>query len=168
MRSSAGRSDRVAGRTEGGFPRPASAMLATAVMPSVSAGRWRRQCPLRNPIDISLLIRAPSTIGRLGMWKHSPAGRSVVLRSVSAGVLAQVAGISVSHSGAGNSTVADQVLTYDGTDYGCTGVAETRDDPRWQRYPLKLVFATDKGEYLADVRVKIEDASGNIALEAAC
>lgn len=102
------------------------------------------------------------------MWKHSPAGRSVVLRSVSAGVLAQVAAISVSISGAGNSTVADQVLTYDGTEYVCTGVAETRDDPRWQRYPLKLVFATDKGEYLADVRVKIEDASGNIALEAAC
>lgn len=102
------------------------------------------------------------------MPKHSPAGRSVVLRSVSAGILAQVAVISVSISGAGHSTVADQVLTYDGIEYVCTGVAETRDDPRWQRYPLKLVFATEKGEYLADVSVKVEDASGNLALEADC
>lgn len=94
--------------------------------------------------------------------------RSMVLRSVSAGVLAQVAAISVSISGAGMAGVSDQVMTFDGVDYACTGIAESRDDPRWQRYPLKLVFAAADGNYIADVHVRVEDASGNVALEADC
>lgn len=102
------------------------------------------------------------------MSRQLRGGRPVVLRSVSAGVLAQVAVISLAISGAGPERISDEVLTYDGVQYACTGIAEARSDPRWDRYPLKLVFAGSSGNYLAGVRVKVEDASGNVALRADC
>lgn len=102
------------------------------------------------------------------MSRQLQGSRSVVLRSVSAGVLAQVAAISVAITGAGPAEVSDRVMTYDGVEYACTGIAESRSDPRWERYPLKLVFAAASGDFLANVRVKVEDASGNVALQAEC
>lgn len=49
----------------------------------------------------------------------------------------------------------DPILKKDGIEYAITGVAESKDDPRWKDFPLKLVFATVRGELYSDVMVRI-------------
>ena len=59
--------------------------------------------------------------------------------------------------------------SYEGTAYACTGFGqEVRDDPRWNAYPLKLVFATDAGAYFANVVTTIENAAGETVLRTDC
>ena len=65
--------------------------------------------------------------------------------------------------------ITDPELEYHGLRYACTGLAsESRDDPRWQGYSTKLVFATASGSYLANIAVTIVDDSNLIVLEATC
>jgi hypothetical protein len=40
----------------------------------------------------------------------------------------------------------DTPTTIDGVKAVCTGVGESKNDPRWRAYPLKLVFANTKGD----------------------
>lgn len=48
-----------------------------------------------------------------------------------------------------------------GIKYACAGVGkDSRADPRWAAYPLKLMFAAARGDYLADLDVTIRDATG--------
>lgn len=53
----------------------------------------------------------------------------------------------------------DPILEQNGIKYAITGVAESKDDPRWKTAPLTLEFATQRAELYADVNVKIQDAS---------
>ena len=63
----------------------------------------------------------------------------------------------------------DLEQNYEGVRYACTGVSqESRDDPRWSGYPVKLVFAAADGGFLGDVKVKIGDAKGDTVLQAQC
>jgi len=56
----------------------------------------------------------------------------------------------------------DEELVVGGIKYACTGVGEeSRKDPRWPAYPLRLTFAAAGGLYLADVDVTIHDSSGS-------
>ena len=65
--------------------------------------------------------------------------------------------------------ITDPELDYRGLRYACTGLAaESRDDPRWQGYSTKLVFATASGSYLANINVTIVDDTDLIVLEAHC
>jgi hypothetical protein len=51
----------------------------------------------------------------------------------------------------------------------CTGVDEdSRKDPRWAAYPLKLEFAAKNGEYLAFAQVTVKDAKGQMVLSVRC
>ena len=55
----------------------------------------------------------------------------------------------------------DEELVVGGVKYACAGVGEeSRKDPRWPAYPLRLTFAAAGGLYLADVDVTIYDSSG--------
>ena len=66
-------------------------------------------------------------------------------------------------------SAADSEQTYEGVRYVCAGVSqESRDDPRWGSYPVKLVFAAADGGFLGDVKVKIGDAEGDTVLQAHC
>lgn len=66
-------------------------------------------------------------------------------------------------------SAADSEQTYEGVRYVCAGVSqESRDDPRWSGYPVKLVFASSDGGFLGDVKVKIGDAKGDTVLQAHC
>jgi hypothetical protein len=66
-------------------------------------------------------------------------------------------------------SAADLEQNYEGVRYACAGVSqESRDDPRWSSYPLKLVFAAADGGFLGDVKVKIGDAKGDTVLQAHC
>jgi len=63
----------------------------------------------------------------------------------------------------------DQEQNYQGIRYACTGIAfDSRHDPRWASYPAKLIFAETSGDYLADVAVSIDDATGRSVFEAHC
>src|SRR5882672_6324961 len=66
-------------------------------------------------------------------------------------------------------SAADLEQNYEGVRYACTGVSqESRDDPRWSNYPVKLVFAAADGGFVGDVKVKIGDAMGDTVLQAHC
>jgi hypothetical protein len=63
----------------------------------------------------------------------------------------------------------DPEQTYQGIRYACAGVsAESRDDPRWTGYPVKLVFAAADGGFLGDVDVAIADSAGSEVFSAHC
>ncbi len=66
-------------------------------------------------------------------------------------------------------SASDSEQNYQGIRYACAGVSqESRDDPRWSNYPVKLVFAAADGGFLGDVKVKIGDAQGDTVLQAHC
>lgn len=53
--------------------------------------------------------------------------------------------------------------------YACAGVSEeSRTDPRWSGYPVKLVFAAADGGFLGDVTVTIADSAGAEVFAAHC
>ena len=51
----------------------------------------------------------------------------------------------------------DPILTQNGIEYAITGVAETKADPRWRDFPLKLEFATVRHELYSNIAVAIYD-----------
>jgi hypothetical protein len=63
----------------------------------------------------------------------------------------------------------DPEQTYGEIRYACAGVSEeSRTDPRWSGYPLKLVFAAADGGFLGDVAVTVIDAVGGQVFAARC
>lgn len=78
------------------------------------------------------------------------------------------AGMTAMPSSAAEKIPTDQPLTYNGHEYACTGIAESRLDPRWSRYPLKLVFVGAGGAYLGDVDVRIMRPDGTTAMRVHC
>lgn len=72
-------------------------------------------------------------------------------------------------TGAMAATESDQVMTQNGHEYVCTGVGlHARNDPRWGSFPLKLVFANPKGEYLSNISVSLSNAGGATVLDTHC
>ena len=55
-----------------------------------------------------------------------------------------------------------------GLQYVCTGIAESKFDPQWEAFPLKLVVATVEGDYLGDFTATIADGSGATVFDAHC
>ena len=63
-------------------------------------------------------------------------------------------------------TLADEEGTFRGIEFACAGISkESRNDPRWNRYALKISFAAGGGGYLADVDVTVRDGNGDVVLE---
>src|SRR5262249_24839348 len=62
----------------------------------------------------------------------------------------------------------DQELTYKDIKFACTGVAESKEDPRWTKYPVKLMFTTAGRAYVTYVQVTIKDAQGAEVFTAEC
>jgi len=80
----------------------------------------------------------------------------------SAALLAVVTGTTVAMA-------ADKESNFNGITYACAGVGgESQTDPRWQRYPAKLVFAGGNGDYLSNIAVSIENAKGESVFETVC
>ncbi len=63
---------------------------------------------------------------------------------------------------------ADQEQKYQGVSFVCTGVGESKEDPQWKAYPLKLIFAASGRAYVAEVKVEIKDAAGQTLLKTNC
>lgn len=62
----------------------------------------------------------------------------------------------------------DQELSFQGIKYACTGVGESKEDPRWANYSAKLMFTTGGRAYVSFVQVKVEDAQGKVVLDVDC
>lgn len=63
----------------------------------------------------------------------------------------------------------DKVVQYEGTEFACAGVSnQSQNDPRWDRFPLKMVFTNVDGDYLGDVSVSVKNADGDVVVAADC
>lgn len=58
--------------------------------------------------------------------------------------------------------VQDTPYNINGIETVCTGVGSAKDDPRWNAYPVKLVFANSAGEDLAAVHVTVTNAGQTV------
>lgn len=66
-------------------------------------------------------------------------------------------------------SAADEVMQQNGISYACTGIGESKDDPRWAGFALKLAYAVQPdGALLSDVTARIRDASGRLVLDVHC
>ena len=70
--------------------------------------------------------------------------------------------------GWGTAAAMDEVKTYNGIDYACTGVAESAQDARWKTFPLKLVFSGRGGGYVSDIAIDIVKKGGEKVFETRC
>jgi hypothetical protein len=62
----------------------------------------------------------------------------------------------------------DEEKTYKGVAYACAGVGDSKDDPKWKVYPLKLMFTAGSRAYVSQVEVSLQDASGAEVLKVSC
>ena len=62
----------------------------------------------------------------------------------------------------------DQATTLNGVDVACTGIGQTKDDPKWLTYPVRLEFATAQHTYLAGEEVTLASAKGAPQLDLTC
>lgn len=51
--------------------------------------------------------------------------------------------------------VQDQPVVIGGVETVCTGVGSAKDNPAWSAYPVKMVFANQAGEDLAQIHVAV-------------
>jgi hypothetical protein len=50
----------------------------------------------------------------------------------------------------------------------CTGIGQQKDDPRWRAYPIRVEFATPRGDYLSDEALSVTDHAGAVLASVAC
>jgi hypothetical protein len=77
--------------------------------------------------------------------------------------------------GAGPALAAERVampldgeITVGGVGVGCTGIGQTKDDPRWLTYPVRIEFSNPRREYLADADVDVATARGRPLVSVSC
>jgi hypothetical protein len=49
----------------------------------------------------------------------------------------------------------DNPVTINGIDTVCTGIADSKDDPRWTSYPVRIEFSNGGAQYLAGAHVTL-------------
>jgi hypothetical protein len=62
----------------------------------------------------------------------------------------------------------DTDTSVNGVDVACTGIGQSRDNPRWRDYPVRLEFSDAKGEYVSDETLKLSRAGGGPMLSVSC
>lgn len=62
----------------------------------------------------------------------------------------------------------DQDLVIDGVQLACTGIGDTRTDPKWAAYPIRVEFSDAKNEYMVDALVALVDVKGEAVLMVRC
>jgi hypothetical protein len=50
----------------------------------------------------------------------------------------------------------DNPVTINGIDTVCTGIADSKDDPRWKAYPVRVEFSNGGAQYLAGAHVTLD------------
>jgi hypothetical protein len=62
----------------------------------------------------------------------------------------------------------DHETTIAGIGVACTGIGQTKNDPKWQAYPVLVEYAGPGGELLANATLMLSDAKGAPVLSAWC
>lgn len=62
----------------------------------------------------------------------------------------------------------DAEATASGVELACTGIGQTRDDPRWQTYGVRVEFSNARNEYLAGGAITVRDQAGRELLTVSC
>jgi hypothetical protein len=62
----------------------------------------------------------------------------------------------------------DGTATVNGVDVACTGVGQTREDPRWLAYPVRVEVSDAQDQYLAGAIVSVFDKAGHPLLSVTC
>jgi hypothetical protein len=62
----------------------------------------------------------------------------------------------------------DHEATIAGIGVACTGIGQTKNDPKWQAYPVLVEYAGPGGELLANATLTLSDAKGAPVLSAWC
>ena len=62
----------------------------------------------------------------------------------------------------------DGVLTLNGVEFGCTGIRQSKLDPRWKAFPMRVEFAAPNGDYLSDEALSVSDAAGKMLASVTC
>jgi hypothetical protein len=62
----------------------------------------------------------------------------------------------------------DHETVIGGVPVACTGIGQTRNDPKWLAYPVRVEFADTAHGYLAGEVLDLSDAAGQPVLQVAC
>ena len=62
----------------------------------------------------------------------------------------------------------DAETTVNGVPVACTGVGQTKADPKWLAYSVRLEFSNPARDYLADEAVAVSDAKGRRLAAMSC
>jgi len=62
----------------------------------------------------------------------------------------------------------DSQTTIGGVDVACTGIGQTKNDPKWLAYDARVEFATAQRAYLANEVVSLTDPAGQPVLTVSC
>lgn len=62
----------------------------------------------------------------------------------------------------------DQNVVIGGVQLACTGIGDTRKDPKWAAYPIRVEFSDAKNEYMTDALVALMNAKGEAVLMVRC
>jgi hypothetical protein len=55
-----------------------------------------------------------------------------------------------------------------GVEVACTGIGETRNDPKWSAWPVRVEFSNAQHAYETDAAVALVNAKGKTVLTASC
>jgi hypothetical protein len=56
----------------------------------------------------------------------------------------------------------DKPVQMNGLETVCTGIGETKDDPQWQSYPIRIEFSNGGAQYLSGATVKISHGADTV------
>jgi hypothetical protein len=62
----------------------------------------------------------------------------------------------------------DKTTAVGGLEVACTGLGETRLDPKWAAFPVRVEFSNGKAEYLTDGEIRLTTAKGRPLLHVSC
>jgi hypothetical protein len=62
----------------------------------------------------------------------------------------------------------DSETVVGGVGVGCTGIGQTKDDPKWLAYPVRVEFADAQRAYLANETLTLTDPKGEDVLTVSC
>lgn len=68
----------------------------------------------------------------------------------------------------GSYGLTDPVKTKGGVTYMCSGIGESKNDPRVSSFPMKIVFATNSSALYSDVTVKVTGEGGRSVFDVFC
>jgi hypothetical protein len=96
------------------------------------------------------------------------AGRGVFSTALVAGLAMAMSPVAAPLDLAPTVLPLHRAITVAGIDVACTGVGQTRDDPQWNAYGVRIEFSNGLNEYLGDGAIRLRNSAGALLLEVTC